>query len=661
MANIYDASAYPIGTLAVKPFYNNVSNLDDLMLGAAPSYPDRKGVQRISWSGIEKSVFDAISGIGWNSSYIQYAAGAIVTAANQLVQYPAGNGDLYRVKNQTALPLTLTGTWATDAPKLVSVGDASVRQYVQPFIQAGFYQPQDLDVTGASDQSAKVLGYLNTYKRVRLPAGVIRIDSMTVPSNCSLVGAGNSLLDRSSKLWGAGATTIVGTVNLTGSVGCVVWDLNIDAFASGSNALAGVNAATRDHWIRRVNTRANNHNQLWEQNGSDPAGASGGNILVEDCKAYGGPNGFVTKTRGVTFRKCLAYDTTIQAFVVVSDNINGPNVYSRATNTRIENCGGDGNHQGVTIYSRDVFSETNANGVAGTQDTYVDVSFTNIGNCSVHVGFYTGGTAGFTRLYNDNVVITGGNYSAPTPVFHIRFDDAARPRVMGGYFLGANAIVYGDFCVDPVVSPNVQTYLTNTGVLAAQAIAPLNTAAVNVDIAATRMVFKNTATTAVVAATLVSSAAKRELDVVIEDSFTSITIGSSIIKGLGTCAKLGFDSQSAANSGWRIISTSSMLPLGRIAVTYASPLTFTWPSASCSVTMGGGISNFAPNGTALYVGAKVSMTFANPTGGTLAISAYTAVSWGTIAPITSIAAGKTLLLQMEWDGASHIVTSANVY
>jgi len=659
MTNTYN-TGNPIGSTNPRDLYDNASNLDDLLLGPSPSYPDRLGRRRESWAGIEKAAFDARQALGWDATYVQYAAGAVVSRANQLVQYPAGTGELFKVKDQTSLPLTLTGTWATDAPKLVSVGDASVRQYVQPFIQAGFFQPLDLDLTGGVDQSAKLLGYLNTYKRVRVPAGVVRVDNLTIPSGCSLVGAGATPLNRSTKAWAAGGTTVVGNVQLTGSAGCVVWDMNIDAFASGGNALAGVNAATRDHWIRRVHTRANNHGQLWEQNGTDPAGASGGNILVQDCKTYDGPNGFVTKMRGVTFDNCRAFDTTVQAFVVVSDNINGATTYSRATNTRLTNCGGDGNHQGVTVYSRDVFSTTNANGVSGTSDTFIDVTFTNIGNCSVHVGFYTGSTSGFTRLYNDNVVITGGNYSAATPIFHIRFDDAARPRVTGGYFTGSNAIVYGDFCVDPVVTAGVQTYLTNTGVLAAQAIAPLNTAAVNVDIAATRMVFRNTAAVTVTGPSLVSSSAKRELDIVLEENFTSISIGDRTVRGFRTAVKLGYDSQNGADGGWRILSSGSAMPVGRVPVAYAATLNFIWPSLSCSVVMGGAISNFAPNGTGLYPGARVSMTFSNPNAAA-AISAYANVSWGTATPVTSVGAGKNLILLMEWDGTTHVVLAANTY
>ncbi|MGY2094492.1 SGNH/GDSL hydrolase family protein [Pseudomonas simiae] len=62
---------------------------------------------------------------GYESVFLAYAAGVVVERPRQLVQRA---GELFRVKDQSALPLTLSGTWATDEPKLMPVGDASLRQ-----------------------------------------------------------------------------------------------------------------------------------------------------------------------------------------------------------------------------------------------------------------------------------------------------------------------------------------------------------------------------------------------------------------------------------------------------------------------------------------------------------------------------------------------------
>ena len=46
----------PIGSTSPKDLSDNARNLDYLSLGPNPSYPDRKGVARKSWSGMESSL-----------------------------------------------------------------------------------------------------------------------------------------------------------------------------------------------------------------------------------------------------------------------------------------------------------------------------------------------------------------------------------------------------------------------------------------------------------------------------------------------------------------------------------------------------------------------------------------------------------------------------
>ncbi|VVN21519.1 hypothetical protein PS662_04393 [Pseudomonas fluorescens] len=89
------------------------------------SSPDRLGVPRKTWRGIEQQVTDYLIAQGYESIYLTYGAGVVVERQTQLVQR---DGELYRVMNASDTPLTLTGTWATDAPKLQAVGDAALRQ-----------------------------------------------------------------------------------------------------------------------------------------------------------------------------------------------------------------------------------------------------------------------------------------------------------------------------------------------------------------------------------------------------------------------------------------------------------------------------------------------------------------------------------------------------
>lgn len=65
---------------------------------------------------------------GYESVYLLYGPGVVVNRQTQLVQK---DGELYRVTNAADLPLTLTGTWSTDAPKLMAVGDAALRQSIE--------------------------------------------------------------------------------------------------------------------------------------------------------------------------------------------------------------------------------------------------------------------------------------------------------------------------------------------------------------------------------------------------------------------------------------------------------------------------------------------------------------------------------------------------
>ena len=67
---------------------------------------------------------------GYESVYLAYDAGVVVDRQSQLVQR---NGELYRVMEASSIPLTLTGTWTTDALKLQSVGDAALRSALESY------------------------------------------------------------------------------------------------------------------------------------------------------------------------------------------------------------------------------------------------------------------------------------------------------------------------------------------------------------------------------------------------------------------------------------------------------------------------------------------------------------------------------------------------
>ncbi|MBK5002953.1 right-handed parallel beta-helix repeat-containing protein [Pseudomonas sp. S31] len=118
----------PVGTDGSsdpRDLYDNAGIIDLLVTGPLSEYLNRLGVPLKSWAGIMQQVTDYLIAQGYESVYLVYGAGVVVERQTQLVQR---DGELYRVMNAADIPLTLTGTWATDAPKLQAVGDAALRQ-----------------------------------------------------------------------------------------------------------------------------------------------------------------------------------------------------------------------------------------------------------------------------------------------------------------------------------------------------------------------------------------------------------------------------------------------------------------------------------------------------------------------------------------------------
>ncbi|HDS0956547.1 hypothetical protein PshuTeo2_36060 [Pseudomonas hunanensis] len=118
----------PVGTDGSsdpRDLYDNASIIDLLLTGPLGEYLNRLGVALKSWVGIMQQVTDYLIAQGYESVYLTYGAGVVVERQTQLVQR---DGELYRVMNASEIPLTLTGTWSTDAPKLQAVGDAALRQ-----------------------------------------------------------------------------------------------------------------------------------------------------------------------------------------------------------------------------------------------------------------------------------------------------------------------------------------------------------------------------------------------------------------------------------------------------------------------------------------------------------------------------------------------------
>ena len=130
------ATFNPIGSTSPKDLIDNAQNLDYLILGPVLLYPDRRGVNRLSWAGIEASFaaaqrdrserFDAFIASSGYEVIGDYASQPVTfTERNQLM---LKDGELWKPKASVALPYVTTGVWASESAGFVSVGDAALRQ-----------------------------------------------------------------------------------------------------------------------------------------------------------------------------------------------------------------------------------------------------------------------------------------------------------------------------------------------------------------------------------------------------------------------------------------------------------------------------------------------------------------------------------------------------
>lgn len=115
----------PLGSKDPRDLYDNAANFDNYANGPDPFYPNRFGQQKLSIEGMNQAFdsaqvgraaqFEAVlSAIGF-SWLGDYGAGLTFTTRQQ---YTIRAGLAYTVDDNTTLPYTLTGNWATDEAKL---------------------------------------------------------------------------------------------------------------------------------------------------------------------------------------------------------------------------------------------------------------------------------------------------------------------------------------------------------------------------------------------------------------------------------------------------------------------------------------------------------------------------------------------------------------
>jgi hypothetical protein len=88
------------------------------------STPDRLGVPRKTWHGMEQDFAEFLAASGYQFLG-EYAPGIQVTAYNQVVR---SGGEFWRAAADTSLPYVTTGSGIPEGGAFVSVGDATLRQ-----------------------------------------------------------------------------------------------------------------------------------------------------------------------------------------------------------------------------------------------------------------------------------------------------------------------------------------------------------------------------------------------------------------------------------------------------------------------------------------------------------------------------------------------------
>lgn len=138
----------PIGSTDARDRFDNTQNLDYLVLGPLDYYPDRLGVLRQSWAGMEQAfigseaeraaAFQAfLESSGW-STLGAYASGISIISHTQTVDY---QGQPYQLKPSVPAsidsPYVTTGDWATEGVNFKLVGDNSLRQDLSSQVDLG--------------------------------------------------------------------------------------------------------------------------------------------------------------------------------------------------------------------------------------------------------------------------------------------------------------------------------------------------------------------------------------------------------------------------------------------------------------------------------------------------------------------------------------------
>lgn len=192
----------PVPSADARDRYDNSQVFDELMNGPAPSTPDRLGVLRQSWAGMEIAFSELLANSGFELPAIPYSGGVVIDRSSQLISYL---GELYSVKANQDFPYTLDGTFATDEPNLVLRSDQALRT--------------ELAAAGGATLVRNARRDVNTIADLRVLPGRYDGDMTTVAgyyTAASRIGGGRFVWDAASTEADNGFTVIAVTGVPTG-------------------------------------------------------------------------------------------------------------------------------------------------------------------------------------------------------------------------------------------------------------------------------------------------------------------------------------------------------------------------------------------------------------------------------------------------------------
>lgn len=324
----------PVPSGDARDRFDNTQTLDELVNSEASTTTSRTGKILQTWKSLVSMFMTFMQNFGYEAAHLTYVDGSPLTVARptQLIDRA---GSVYKVKQPATFPVTLTGSWVTDNPKLVDVGDSPLRQQLagsggaamigdgtmtvasqlQPLRTVEYYGAVGNGVT--DDKAAFLAMFAAT-------GGIIRMQDKSYNVNgLTLNGAYVAIRGNTKPAYNGDFTRLVsgsimvGNVNIRSPFVDVI-GIGIDAgSARGISAAdgfvinspvggSGVKVRCRDNIVLGTNETSDSH-AILIQGFNDHDVEGNDTALHQFGVVVKGRNGFVRATTGYRIRTAVVY------------------------------------------------------------------------------------------------------------------------------------------------------------------------------------------------------------------------------------------------------------------------------------------------------------------------------------------------------------------